>query len=489
MGVNWRRTGLAAIKISLCTMMIGLGFVMDDPNKTVVAESNFDNLIVPAVAANGAHSMSLSADGTFSVWGNNEFKQLGIAGPVNRMHIPKKLNLGTVSSIATGPFHSAVVSTNGELWEFGGNQGGQLGRERNYSYSLPVRVDGLDSVKAAAAGMDYSLALTKTGEVWELGHNPYDFTGHHSSGVYVQRVSGLPENVESISAGEYSSFAIADGDLYAWGQNLDGELGDGTNTMRHEPVKVPISDVKQVAASNRHTVVLKHDGTVWVWGSNLCGQFGSNTITSSNSPVQVSGLSGITSIASGDCHNLALGVDGKVHAWGRYPFGNMSGEVVPGSPASLVPLDGVIAIAAGFEHSLAMTSDGTVWGWGDSTYGQVGDGRTIKQEQPIRVDTGAPDVPTNLKTHSSSGKVKLTWTTKDTDIQYYRLYWRQVGNDPFFNMAWVNEGTSFEVEGLNNLNRYEFKIEAVDWAGQKSQESAPVFAMPGVVTKQLQFRD
>ena len=147
MGVNWRRTGLAAIKISLCTMMIGLVFVMDGPNKTVVAESNFDNLIVPAVAANGAHSMSLSADGTFSVWGNNEFKQLGIAGPVNRMHIPKKLNLGTVSSIATGPFHSAVVSTNGELWEFGGNQGGQLGREPQLQLQ-PTRSSGRSECEA-----------------------------------------------------------------------------------------------------------------------------------------------------------------------------------------------------------------------------------------------------------------------------------------------------------------------------------------------------
>jgi hypothetical protein len=118
-------------------------------------------------------------------------------------------------------------------------------------------------------------------------------------------------------------------------------------------------------------------------------------------------------------------------------------------------------------------------GAGDSAHnGQVGDGRTIKHELPIRVDTGAPAVPANLMAEAGNGKVKLSWTTEDTDIQYYKLYWRPVGEDPFYNMTWVYEGTSFVVNQLSYSKNYEFKIVAVDWAGQLSAESAPVFARP-----------
>jgi alpha-tubulin suppressor-like RCC1 family protein len=475
MGVQWKRNGVAAIKIGLCAMMIGWGIVIDGPKKPVSADVG--NLTIPAVAADAKHSMSLSADGTFRVWGNNEDKQLGIAGPVDAMRVPKKLNLDSVASISTGRNHSAIVRTNGELWVFGRNEDGQLGMTPSSRDSLPVRVEGIEGVQAAAVGIKHTLALTDTGEVWELGHNPEDFTS--SSFEYHKRlVSGLPEDVDAIAVGDYSSFALSGGELYAWGSNSNGQLGDGTSTNRELPVKVPISGVKSVAAAGYHTLALKEDGTVWAWGSVLCGSLGrvgSDATISTYSPAQVYGLSGIRSIAANFYHNLALGADGKVQAWGCYPYGgDMSNQVTVGSPSSIVPLDNVIAIAAGLAHSLAMTSDGTVWGWGLNEFGQVGDGRTITHEMPIKVDTGAPAAPTDLKAVVGSGKVKLSWMTEDTDIEYYKLYWRPIGGDPFYDMARVYGGTVYEVEGLNPLNRYEFKIEAVDWAGWVSTESVLV---------------
>jgi alpha-tubulin suppressor-like RCC1 family protein len=365
MGVNWRKKSVVAFKIGLCTMMIGWGIVTDGPKK--MASAAVGNSAVPALAASASHSMSLSSDGTFRVWGNNEDKQLGIAGPVSSMRIPKLMNMGEVSFITTGVFHSAIVKTNGELWVLGRNDAGQLGLTPSSSDSLPMRVEGIGGVKSAAAGLEYTLALKGNGEVWEMGHNQFDFTAGRTSSTHLQLVPGLPADVDTVAAGFYSSFAIADGNLYAWGLNLGGQLGDGTNTNRQFPITVPISGVKAVGASGHHAVALKEDGTVWAWGSNSCGQLGNGTITSSKLPIQVPGLSGITSIAVGFYHNLALGSDGRVHAWGCYPLGLDSEKVAPNSPASLVPLNDVIAIAAGNVHSLAMTSDGTVWGWGLST--------------------------------------------------------------------------------------------------------------------------
>src|SRR6266568_3249689 len=125
----------------------------------------------------------------------------------------------------------------------------------------------------------------------------------------------------SIAAGGAHSLALkSDGTVWAWGNNGNGQLGDNTTTERHAPVEVVgsggsgnLTGITAIAAGGAHSLALKSDGTVWAWGWNLNGQLGDNTTTDRDAPVEVVGaggsgnLTGVTAIAAGgSSHSLAL---------------------------------------------------------------------------------------------------------------------------------------------------------------------------------------
>src|SRR5437667_439529 len=120
-------------------------------------------------------------------------------------------------------------------------------------------------------------------------------------------------------------------------------------------------------------------GTVSAWGDNGAG-------TRSNTPVEVSGLSGVTAIAGGYLHSLALKSDGKVWAGGWNSLGQLDTGTFTdnNTPVQVLGLSGVTAIAGGDFHSLVLKSDGTVWAWGDNGQGQLGSGTYTSSNTPVQ---------------------------------------------------------------------------------------------------------
>jgi alpha-tubulin suppressor-like RCC1 family protein len=248
---------------------------------------------------------------------------------------------------------------------WGSNGTGELGNGTTTGSPIPVEVSGLSGVTAIAAGIEHSLALRTDGTVWEWGANffsePEDPTLFSSTPV---QVSGLT-NVTAIAGGGQHSLALrADGTVWAWGFGEWGQLGNGTTTSSSTPVQVSgLSDVTAIAAGDLHSLALRADGTVWAWGYNYSGQLGNGTTTHSSMPVQVSGLSGVTAIASsaeGD-HSLALLTDGTVRAWGDNTWGQLGNGTTTWptptptpTPVQVSGLSGVTAIAAGNSHTLAL---------------------------------------------------------------------------------------------------------------------------------------
>jgi alpha-tubulin suppressor-like RCC1 family protein len=196
--------------------------------------------------------------------------------------------------------------------------------------------------------------------------------------------------------GGHSLVVKGDGTAWAWGDNADGELGDGTQTQRLTPVQISgLTGVTAVAAGTDHGLALKTDGTVWAWGKNTWGQVGDGTQTQRLTPVQVTSLADVVAVAAGYSHSLALKRDGTVWAWGY----NISGQLGDGTtsyrltPGQVSSLKGVVAIAAGYTHSMALQTEGTtvaeVWSWGANGNGQLGDGTTTTRLLPVR---GVADV-------------------------------------------------------------------------------------------------
>jgi IPT/TIG domain/Regulator of chromosome condensation (RCC1) repeat len=175
-----------------------------------------------------------------------------------------------------------------------------------------------------------------------------------------------------------------------WGANLYRQLGDGSSEAFSDvPVAVHgSSGVSAVAAGGRHSLALLSNGTVMAWGDDASGQLGDGSSESvSSTPVAVSGLSGVVAIAAGAEHSLALLSNGTVMAWGA----NESGQLGTGNlnesdvPVAVKGLSGVAAIAAGREFSLALLKTGTVMAWGNNESGQLGDGGVKQSDVPVAV--------------------------------------------------------------------------------------------------------
>ncbi len=189
------------------------------------------------------------------------------------------------------------------------------------------------------------------------------------------------EDVQSVKAGfAHTAALLGDGSVWCWGFNFYGQLGDGgwgEAGDRVFPVKAQLEvPASAVSAGSAHTVALGADGKVYAWGGNSYGQLGDGTKTDSTLPVQVLNISGVTAIESGSYHSLALTADGKVYAWGGNSYGQLGDGTVSdaSSPVEVKGLADVAAISCGLNHSLALKSDGTLWAWGDNQSGQLGDG-------------------------------------------------------------------------------------------------------------------
>jgi alpha-tubulin suppressor-like RCC1 family protein len=187
--------------------------------------------------------------------------------------------------------------------------------------------------------------------------------------------------------GTHTVVVTPDGNVWAWGANSSGQLGDGTTSAKTTPTQITsMTDMIAVAAGASHTLALRDDGTVWAWGYSGYGQIGDGFTSNRASPVQLA-LTDIVAIAAGEYHSVALEADGTVWTWGRNHLGQLGDGTTTNSSSPVVigTLSGITAIAAGTSHTLVLKSDDTVWGFGQNTSRQLGDGSTTNRSTPVQM--------------------------------------------------------------------------------------------------------
>jgi alpha-tubulin suppressor-like RCC1 family protein len=191
----------------------------------------------------------------------------------------------------------------------------------------------------------------------------------------------------AVAAGEYHTLALRrDGRVFAAGSNANGELGNGTQTTTYAgaPTQViSLSGVTAIAAGCNHSLALTSTGEVWGWGYNYRGQIGSSALTKQLTPIKVPGLPAIKAIAAGCSHSMALDTAGYVWTWGYNVYGqlgngNTTGTSIPFKITGFV----ASAIDGGEAFSLALRTDGTVMAWGNNAYGQLARGNTTSSTLP-----------------------------------------------------------------------------------------------------------
>jgi len=183
--------------------------------------------------------------------------------------------------------------------------------------------------------------------------------------------------------------------LLGWGDDFNGQLGDGSTGVEAVTIPVPakgISSATEVATGFEHSLVLLDDGSVSGIGGNVYGELGDGTSEDSLTPIAIPGTSGAIAVAAGAEHSLALLANGTVLAWGSNGDGQLGlsdGAVGPETCNTIRPcrrtvapvpgLTDVVAIAAAQRWNLALRADGTVMAWGEDGVGQLGDGTGVTE--------------------------------------------------------------------------------------------------------------
>lgn len=305
---------------------------------------------------------------------------------------------GVTPDVEAGEYHTVVLDSHGRVWVWGDGSSGQLGIGSTSDSAVPVQVTALGgkTITAIAAGCKHTLALDSDGTVWAWGDNISGELGDGSSNnnrtspVQVSIPAGV-EIVALAAGGMHSAALDSSGGVWTWGANDDGELGLGYNNsvLVTVPTQVTVpggKTITAIAAGYEHTLALASDGTVWAWGNNLLGQLGLNDTADRTSPVQVTmpGDRSIAVIAAGRQHSLAAATDGTVWAWGADSKGQLGdgGTADQHSPVQVNGLSGVTGLKVGSLASMAMRADGTVYNWGSL---RTSDGVSVTQTEPVQV--------------------------------------------------------------------------------------------------------
>lgn len=204
-------------------------------------------------------------------------------------------------------------------------------------------------------------------------------------------LTALPRPVLTLRSGPYRSYAVlTDGSMLGWGISMfeSRELGAGTpGTALPTPTAVDATrglQVVDVAAGTGHTAVLTASGDVYVWGINALGQLGDSGPARAT-PSRLALPAKATALAAGSSHTLALLTDGRVFAWGNNRSGQVGGSEVEVRAARSVGLSNIKEVAARGDVSFALATDGRVFAWGDNAEGALGLGHTLATRFPTRI--------------------------------------------------------------------------------------------------------
>ncbi|HXU05604.1 MAG TPA: RCC1 repeat-containing protein [Polyangia bacterium] len=406
---------------------------------------------ITLVSAGGGHAcLARKEDGSLWCWGRNDHGQIGDGTRTPRALPVRVPGISHPQALAAGDAHTCVAESGGRVLCWGADDTGQLADGGGPDRGLPREVPGISNVKALAAGKDFTCALSEDGvrcwgddSVGQLGDGgspeparlpaivaglsanvtTLSATWQHVCVIDAAKkltcwganASGqigddttigprlpttpnapLPAVVTAVAAGHDHTCALAEGDLYCWGDNSQGQVMKDSPSV---PVKTPVSvtgldllDPIQVAAGGQYTCIVRRGagdatsgGPVTCWGTNTRDQRGGDT------PIQ-----NATLLAAGTASACALAGDGALFCWGDNHYGQLAigGDVVRPTAAPIPGLTHVGALAAGGAHTCATADDAggarALFCWGANGSSQLGDLSSADAPAPTRISSFAP---------------------------------------------------------------------------------------------------
>jgi alpha-tubulin suppressor-like RCC1 family protein len=244
---------------------------------------------------------------------------------------------------------------------------------------------------AGIAGYDHTLEI-RAGQLWAYGDNTYGQLGNGTTtNASTPVLAGTANNWVTAAGGQGFTVAIqANGTLWSWGKNDHGQLGLGDDTQQLEPQQIG-TDQNWIAvtAGNHHVMAIKSNGTLWSWGWNQAGELGNGDETEQQTPVQVGTDNHWASIAAGFNCSAAIQTNGTLWTWGTNTYGQLGDGTTDAHniPAQVGTDHDWIKVDLGQSAAIALKTGGDLWVWGQNTYGNFGNGTTTDSNTPIQ--TGA----------------------------------------------------------------------------------------------------
>ncbi len=292
------------------------------------------------LSTGGSFAYSRDTSGVFRVWGDNQYGQLG-----------------------KGHFNNA---------------NGILGIYPSDFKTKNADID-LSQVKDIVSGSNYSFFWMNDGTLYAVGNSDYATLGKQEGSYSTHKQFYLPEKPVAISCGFGQVLALTEnGEVYAWGRNNKGQVGNGARQNVLSPYKLPLQNIVQIAAGGQFSLALDSSGQLWGWGDNEFNILSPGSEPFFAVPVQVNvGDIRIGSIQAGGYHAALIDMEGNVWAWGKndvYQVGIESNGRTVAAPTKVALPQPVVNLTVYSSQNFAILEDSSLWSWGNNGYGQLGQG-------------------------------------------------------------------------------------------------------------------
>ncbi len=369
------------------------GVLDDQPERVRVSPGRIGTTPWRAVAAGSGFGIGIDDDGFLWGWGGNGNGQLGIGRRGQDRPVPTPVVTAPRPGalLAAGRARSAIAGGGADLLSWGNSP---VGNGTSDNLHFPAPLPGLVDVRSLAVDA-HTVAVLEDGTLWAWGQGFDGQTGVPGGNGWVDVPTQVGDRTDwrSVDAANHTLAIDAAGGLWAWGSNRSGQLGDGTITNRTTPLPVAglPAPVVRAAAGGAFSVALDDQGRLWAWGENGNGQLGDGTTADRTGPAQVGTDSDWVDVAAGGDFVLAVKSDRSLWGWGR----NRENQLGDGTrtsrstPTAHPTLTNVVRVSAGFRHAAAILPDGSLHAWGLNSSFQVGDGTTVNRSTPVPVGADA----------------------------------------------------------------------------------------------------
>ena len=424
----------------------------DDFGKILIANIIYESTTL--LSNNFEHAIVVTDNDIIYAWGDNEYGQLGDDSNIFRktpVNITSSFTfnaLETIIQVDTGETHSIVLTSDNRVFTWGNNTYGQLGNNTTTSSSIPIDITSYiplevgDYIVKIYAGKENSFLISNNNVVYSFGNNNYGQIGNNTSDNQLEPLDITPffnlsvdDNIESLAVQYYHVLALStDGNVYAWGYNSYGQLGDYTTALKRAPILIIEPEdldigelVIIIEVGSNFSGALTNQGNIYMWGANTNGELGDGTNTNRRTPTNVTHNFAlavgetIIDLSLGGSHTIIRTSDDRIFAWGLSSSGQLgTGYTVNMNDPYDITIKFNLEVGSNFDqfvlgdsNSYLITDDGYVYGWGRNSSYELGFGNTDEYLLPARLTKLADDLDAikifeiRLETNISTSHVEI----------------------------------------------------------------------------------